>query len=152
MNGVAMAIYTIDNNTMVTAYDGVPGDGAGRKFASAREFTKASAEWPVSRLADTWNKPPICALKPVKKFMDRETAVARIWAAIQNLRPVPAPGEATGEKRAAKARKRPQPDGGAPTASFLYAVVISTAGSRITGRVGGRRDFHFHVARPPTKT
>lgn len=116
MNGIAMAIYTIDNNTTITAYDGVPGDGAGEKFASAREFTKATAEWPVSRLAEVWNKLPIYGLKPVKKFMNRKTAVARIWAAIQNLTPVPAPDVATGAKAAAKARKRSQPDSGAPGA------------------------------------
>lgn len=117
MNGVAMAIYTIDDNNIITARSEAPTNGTpGIGFDSQKDLAKATAEWPVSRLADTWNKLPIGGLKPVKKFMDRKTAVARIWAAIQNLTPVSASGVATGAKPPAKARKRPGPDGGAPKA------------------------------------
>lgn len=44
-----------------------------------------TVEWPVSRLAEVRNKLPIDGLKPVKQFMDRKTAVARIWADIRNV-------------------------------------------------------------------
>jgi Protein of unknown function (DUF3489) len=49
----------------------------------------------VSRLVETWNSfagvAPFDDLKPVKKFMDRKAAVARIWKAIQRLSPDAAP-------------------------------------------------------------
>ncbi len=115
MNGVAMAIYTIDDNNIITMQSVAPANGfAGARFDSQRNLAKVTAEWPVSRLAETWNKLPIGGLKPVKKFMDRKTAVARIWAAIQNLTQLPASEAATGAKAAAKAKNRPGPDGGAP--------------------------------------
>lgn len=138
MNGVAMAIYTIDDNSIITARSEAPADGtAGVRFDSQKNLAKATAEWPVSRLADTWNKLPIGGLKPVKKFMDRKTAVARIWAAIQNLTPVPAREVATGAKAAAKARKRPQTDDGAPGAregskkATILAMLRSQTGATL---------------------
>jgi len=52
-------------------------------------------EWPGARLAEIWNSfagvAPFSELKPVKKFTDRKSAVARIWAAIQRLSPDDAP-------------------------------------------------------------
>lgn len=111
-----MAIYTIDDNNIITMHSAMPASGSALRFDSMKNLAKATAEWPVSRLADTWNKLPIGGLKPVKKFMDRKTAVARIWAAIQNLTPVLAPDTATGAKPVAKLRTRPQKNGGAPGA------------------------------------
>ncbi|MCL5742471.1 MAG: DUF3489 domain-containing protein [Acidobacteria bacterium] len=111
-----MAIYTIDDNNIISARSETPIDMSGTRFCTQRDLAKATAEWPVSRLAETWNKLPIDGLKPVKKFMDRKAAVTRIWAAIQNLTPDPAPEAATGAKPPAKARKRPGPDGGTPKA------------------------------------
>ena len=56
-------------------------------FASEKELAKLAAEWPGSRLAEIWNSfagvAPFSELKPVKKFKDRKSAVARIWAAVQ---------------------------------------------------------------------
>lgn len=133
-----MAIYIIDDNNIITARSEAQADGTGSaRFDSQKNLAKAIAEWPVSRLADTWNKLPIGGLKPVKKFTDRKTAVARIWAAIQNLTPVPAPHPATGAKPAAKARKRPQPDGGAPGAregskkAIILAMLRSEDGATL---------------------
>lgn len=101
MNGVAMAIYTIDDRNIITLHSAPPADGSsGVRFDTAKELAKATAEWPVSRLAEVWNKLPTKGLKPVKKFMDRKTAVARIWAAIQNLTPVPKPVAREGSKKA----------------------------------------------------
>lgn len=101
MNGVAMAIYTIDDQNIITLHSAAPaGDSAGVGFETAKELAKATAEWPVSRLAEVWNKLPLEGLKPVKKFTDRKTAVARIWAAIQNLTPVPGPATQEGGKKA----------------------------------------------------
>lgn len=101
MNGVVMAIYTIDGQNIITLHSAPPADGAaGVRFETAKELAKATAEWPVSRLAEIWNKLPLEGLKPVKKFMDRKTAVARIWAAIQHLTPVTGPVAQEGSKKA----------------------------------------------------
>ncbi len=133
-----MANYTIVDHNIITMHSAASSDGiAGARFDCPRDLAKATAEWPVSRLADTWNKLPIDGLKPVKKFMDRKTAVARIWAAIQNLTPVPASDAATGEKPPAKARKRPGPDGGAPKAreggkkAIILAMLRSQNGATL---------------------
>jgi len=106
-----MAIYTVDDNNIIAACSQAPvARTAGARFGSRKDLDKVTAAWPVSRLADTCNKLPIGGLKPVKKFTDRKTAVARIWAAVQNQMPVPGPDVAKGEKPATDARKRPQPD------------------------------------------
>jgi len=133
MNRVAMAIYIVNDYNIITMHSAMPASGyAGRRFDSMKDFAKATAEWPVSRLAETWNKLPIGGLKPVKKFMDRKTAVARIWAAIQNLTPAPAPDAALGAKHAAKARNRPQTDAGAPEAreGSKKAIILTMLRSR----------------------
>ena len=55
------------------------------KFSSERELRKLAAHWPVTRLVDTWNQLP--GVKTVTRFADRDTAVHRIWAAVQDLAP-----------------------------------------------------------------
>jgi ribosomal protein L7/L12 len=81
------AIATDNNITAFTAAEQVP-EGQDR-FATEKEFAKLSAEWPIARFVEVWNgfagAPPFGDLKPVKKFTDRKTAVARIWKAIQTL-------------------------------------------------------------------
>src|SRR5215472_16339986 len=56
---------------------------------SEKELAKAAAEWPANRLVELWNSfagvAPFTDCKPVKKFQDRDKAVARIWATIQRL-------------------------------------------------------------------
>ena len=96
-----MAIYTIDDHNIITRHSAAPAEGGvGVRFDTAKEFAQATAGWPVSRLADVWNKLPIDGLKPVKKFTDRKTAVARIWAAIQHLTSAPSPVAREGSKKA----------------------------------------------------
>src|ERR1035441_6976109 len=93
-------------------------------FASQKELARATAEWPISRLVETWNSfagaPPFGDLKPVKKFENRAKATARIWAAIQNLEPAapPAPKVAPAKPKTAKTTRRDvQAPSAAPDAS-----------------------------------
>jgi hypothetical protein len=62
-----------------------------QSFSTSKELAKLTAEWPASRLADTWNSFAGVAafddLKPVKKFTNRKAAVARIWRAVARLSP-----------------------------------------------------------------
>jgi hypothetical protein len=91
-----MTTFAIDNDNTITAYlagEAIPEDHA--RFSSEKELAKLAANWPTDRLVEIWNNfagvPPFGDLKPVKKFTDRKTAVARIWRAIQALTPTPAP-------------------------------------------------------------
>ncbi len=82
MNGVAMATFTIDSDNNITAHAGLPaGADESQSFTTQKELAKLTADWPVSRLIDTWNSfagaAPFNDLKPVKKFTNRKAAVAR---------------------------------------------------------------------------
>ena len=110
-----------DNNIMVHA-ELPEGADAAQSFTNKKELAKLTAEWPAARLVDTWNSfagvAPFDDLKPVKKFTDRKSAVARIWNAVQrlaaNVAPTVAPDapkqkkatkKATAAKKPARARK-----------------------------------------------
>jgi len=87
-----MSRFTIDAENNITAHADLPaGVDESQSFSSAKELGKLSAEWPVSRLVDTWNTfvgvAPFDELKPVKKFASRKSAVTRIWQAVAQLSP-----------------------------------------------------------------
>ena len=91
-----MTTFAIDTDNTITAYlaeEAIPEDHA--RFSSEKELSKLAANWPAERLVEIWNGfagvPPFGDLKPVKKFTDRKTAVARIWRAVQALTPSAAP-------------------------------------------------------------
>ncbi|MCO5352571.1 MAG: DUF3489 domain-containing protein [Bryobacteraceae bacterium] len=91
-----MTIFAIDTENTITAYlagESIPEGHA--TFSSEKDLAKLGAAWPIGRFVEIWNNfaevPPFGDLKPVKKFTDRKTAVARIWRAIQALTPTPAP-------------------------------------------------------------
>jgi hypothetical protein len=101
-----MTTFTIDTDNDITAHAAAPAAQDNLVvFASQKEFAKATAEWPISRLVETWNSfagaPPFGDLKPVKKFENRAKATARIWAAIQKLEAAPAPQAPTPAPQAA---------------------------------------------------
>jgi hypothetical protein len=85
-----MTTFTLDTDNNITAHDATPAAQDNVvAFATEKELTKLSADWPITRFVEVWNAftgaPPFGDLKPVKKFTDRKTAVARIWKAIQTL-------------------------------------------------------------------
>src|SRR5579884_4549697 len=103
-----MTTFAIDNDNIITAYlarEAIP-EGQAR-FSTEKELAKLAANWPVERLVEIWNNfagvPPFGDLKPVKKFTDRKTAVARIWRAVQALTPTAAPQAAAVAPRKTKA-------------------------------------------------
>lgn len=109
-----MTTFAIDTDNTITAYaagDAIPEEQA--RFASEKELAKLAATWPSDRLVEVWNSfagaPPFGDLKPVKKFTDRKTAVARIWKAVQALTPTPAPQAAPVAPKKAKATKEAKP-------------------------------------------
>jgi hypothetical protein len=109
-----MTTFAIDTDNTITAYlagEAVPEDQA--RFSSEKELAKLAANWPAERLVEIWNGfagvPPFGDLKPVKKFTDRKTSVARIWRAIQALTPTPSPQAAPVAQRKTKAAKDTTP-------------------------------------------
>jgi Protein of unknown function (DUF3489) len=82
--------FTIDTDNNITAHAAAPAAQDNLVvFASQKERSKATTEWPASRLVEIWNSftgtSGYDTLKPVKKFTDCKAATTRIWAAIQNL-------------------------------------------------------------------
>ena len=105
-----MTTFTLDTDNNITTHDAAPAAQDNVvAFATDKELTKLSADWPVTRFVEVWNAfagaPPFGDLKPVKKFTDRKTAAARIWKAIQALTPTPAPQAAPVAPKKAKAAK-----------------------------------------------
>ena len=87
-----MSTFTIDAENNITALAGpATGTDQSQSFSNAKELAKLTAEWPASRLVETWNSfagvAPFDDLKPVKKFTSRKLAVARIWQAVARLSP-----------------------------------------------------------------
>src|SRR5258708_1270856 len=89
-------IFTIDIDNNITAHESEAQAEDATKLAagttvvrSEKKRERAAAEWPISRLVETWNgfagAPPFGDLKPVKKLENRQVAVPRIWGAIQKL-------------------------------------------------------------------
>jgi hypothetical protein len=108
--------FTIDSDNNITALVEVPADAdRSTTFSTEKELAKLVGEWPVSRLIDAWNSfagvAPFQELKPIKKFTDRKSGVARIWAAIQRLSPSVAPPArdvAPTKSKAKKSLAKPQ--------------------------------------------
>lgn len=113
-----MATFTIDSENNIAAHAAIPTNLENMQaFESEKELAKLAVEWPGARLAEVWNSfagvAPFTELKPVKKFTDRKSAVARIWAAVQRLSPDGAqqandvaPARETSKKAPAKPAKR----------------------------------------------
>jgi hypothetical protein len=113
-----MSTFTIDPDNNITALVEVPADAdRSTTFSTENELAKLVGEWPISRLIDAWNSfagvAPFQELKPIKKFTDRKSAVARIWAAIQRLSPTDAqtardmaPAKGKSKKSPAKPARR----------------------------------------------
>jgi hypothetical protein len=112
---IPMTTFAIDNDNTITSYlpgEAIPEDQT--RFASEKELAKLAANWPADRLVEIWNGfagvPPFGDLKPVKKFTDRKTAVARIWRAVQALTPTATPQAApVAPKQGRAAKETTQP-------------------------------------------
>jgi len=117
-----MRLFAIDNDNTITAFPAAEQIPEGQEhFATEKELAKLSANWPADRLVQVWNSFAGVAgfggdLKPVKKFTDRKSAVARIWKAIQKLDAPAAPKAAKGAPKKTKATKAARTKGAAPAA------------------------------------
>ncbi len=82
-----MKIFTIENETNNIIVHATTQEAEAvanaERFRNEAGLNKLAAEWPAARLVEIWNSLP--GVSPVKKFKDRQTAVARIWKALQGL-------------------------------------------------------------------
>ncbi|MGA7412225.1 MAG: hypothetical protein WBW33_17240 [Bryobacteraceae bacterium] len=89
-----MKIFTIEtetnNITLHATLQDAEAVANAETFRSESGLNKLAADWPAARLVEIWNSLP--GANPVKKFKDRQTAVSRIWKALQSLgQAAPAP-------------------------------------------------------------
>ena len=133
-----MPAFTIDPDNNITALvEGFAGGRPDHAFSSEKELAARVADWPMSRLVDAWNSfagvTPFDDLKPVRKFTSRQTAVARIWAAVGRLssdRAQPArdvaPERSGSKKGVSKSKRRDTArKGAAQAASNKKAEVVA---------------------------
>jgi hypothetical protein len=82
-----MKTFTIENETNNIAVHATTEDAEAvanaNRFRNEAGLGKLAADWPAARLVEIWNSLP--GVSPVKKFTDRQTAVSRIWRALQSL-------------------------------------------------------------------
>src|SRR5260370_32634239 len=99
---ICMRTFTIDNQDNIMAFASASEAGADPRFSTAAELLKLASSWPTSRLVEIRNS--LTGVVPVRRFTDRNTAVSRIWKAIQRLDSTPAQAKSsrakTGSKRA----------------------------------------------------
>ena len=83
------------------------------RLAVTSEAELAASPLAIGQLVDIWNGfagvVPFDDLKPVRKFTDRKTAIARLWKAVQRLAPAPTAatvGEPGAQGAPKKARSR----------------------------------------------
>jgi hypothetical protein len=106
-----MRVFTISADNNITAYGSraeLPSQPEGElpAFASPEELASLAANWPGLRLVEIWNRLP--GVRPVTRFTSRNTAVRRIWGALQSLSAAAAPSGRKGRRRA-KSRTSQQP-------------------------------------------
>jgi hypothetical protein len=120
-----MATFTITEDNNITAFASAEeavqaGQSTATTFDSQAGLARISAEWALSRMVDIYNGIPGNAA--IRKFADRNKAVARIWGAIQPLArhaepaPTPQPPKRPDALRPAKPVKKSQTGGSKKTA------------------------------------
>jgi hypothetical protein len=151
-------LYTIGDDNNISAFAELPADAIRTEaFATEKELTRLSADWPASRLLDLWNSfagvAPFDDLKPVKKFTDRKAALGRLWKAIQRLTPTPMPIAANdepetddGDKDSTAAPEATKPAKNAKTAKKVREPKASGG----TDREGGKKAEVLALLKRPT--
>ena len=153
-----MPTFTLDTDNNISAHDATPAAQDNVvAFATEKELTKLSADWPITRFVEVWNAfagaPPFGDLKPVKKFTDRKTAVARIWKAIQTLgEELLRAGIRNAEAKLKAARTAPTPaPQAAPVAPKKTKAAKGTTAENLTptAREGSKKGIVLELIRRP---
>jgi hypothetical protein len=166
-----MRLFAIDNDNTITAFPAAEQIPEGQEhFATEKELAKLAANWPTDRLVQIWNGFAGVAgfggsLKPVKRFTDRKSAVARIWKAIQGLdgaapetataaqeAATPAPKAPKGAPKKAKATKAAKAKDAAPEAregskKSIVLDLLRRKGGATLAEIAKATDWQNHSIR-----
>ena len=166
-----MRLFAIDTDNAITAFPAAEQIPEGQEhFATEKELAKLAANWPTDRLVQIWNGFAGVAgfagdLKPVKKFTDRKSAVARIWKAIQGLdgaapetataaqeAATPAPKAPKGAPKKAKATKAAEAKDAAPEAregskKSIVLELLRRKGGATMAEIAKATDWQNHSIR-----
>ena len=166
-----MRLFAVDTDNAITAFPAAEQIPEGQEhFASEKELAKLAANWPVGRLVQIWNGFAGVAgfggsLKPVKKFTDRKSAVARIWKVIQGLdgaapetatatqeAATPAPKAPKGAPKKAKATKAAKAKDAAPEAregskKSIVLELLRRKGGATMAEIAKATDWQNHSIR-----
>ena len=166
-----MRLFAIDTDNAITAFPAAEQIPEGQEhFATEKELAKLAANWPTDRLVQIWNGFAGVAgfggdLKPVKKFTDRKSAVARIWKAIQGLdsatpetataaqeAATPAPKAPKGAPKKAKATKGAKAKDAAPEAregskKSIVLDLMRRKGGATLAEIAKATDWQAHSIR-----
>jgi Protein of unknown function (DUF3489) len=128
--------YTVDAENGITAHgfnEEVQRAEGTLAFTTENEFEALAADWPTSRLLDIWNRMP--GHTPVKKFTSRETAIRRIWKAVQALGAPPAAGQSSRQSktRKAKAAARMKGQAAGTKSEIVLALLRQPGGATLNG-------------------
>ena len=82
-----MKSFSIDSKNRIHVEDSpnVQSSKPGPHFGSEQQWARIADDFSVSRLVGIWNKLP--GVTPVQRFTSRQTALSRIWTALQSLEP-----------------------------------------------------------------
>src|SRR5450755_260801 len=103
----AFTINAENNITVFASLKEIQGSEEGTEtFANQEELAALADKWPGGRLVEIWNSLP--GVQTVERFTSRRVAVARIWKAIQHLKPTgAAQSQPVGLRRAVRRRRPP---------------------------------------------
>lgn len=161
-----MPTFTIDTDNNITALANPNAATAGTEiFSTQKQLAGLAANWPIARLVAIWNSfagcPPFGSLKPVKRFENRQKAVARIWKACAVLAatlpaeeaPAKASAAAQVPKGAPKAARSRKATVGAPAApkgdtkKLLIVALLKRAGGATLPEIMVAAGWQAHSVR-----
>src|SRR5258708_1942310 len=103
MRRTVFTIYLDRKVGVLTLKDKDPSSKSALTFSNERELRKLAARWPGTRLVEIWNQLP--GVRKVTRFTDRDTAIRRIWAVVQELAPADAASAAASSDLGTKAER-----------------------------------------------